>query len=87
MRFTGADEVPYLARDAVHVHSKADAAIADKGQPKFFFAHNADVAGRVMRGKGVDPDPNCFESKFRDVRVLIVRYRAASQNKGTRYGL
>ena len=48
----GTHKVPDLARDPVHVHCKADPAIADKGQPQFLLAHTEDVAGRDRARKG-----------------------------------
>lgn len=46
----GADHVPNLARDAMHVNGKADPAITNERQSEFFFAHGHDVAlGRLAR--------------------------------------
>jgi hypothetical protein len=42
----GANEVPDLARNAVHIDSQTDPAIADERQPEFFFPHDVGVAGR-----------------------------------------
>ena len=49
---TGARNVPHFLSDPVHVHCKADPAIADKGQPQFLLAHTEDVAGRDRARKG-----------------------------------
>lgn len=44
-RAAGAEEMPYLARNPVHVNRKTDPAVADKRQPEFLFPHIGDVAG------------------------------------------
>ena len=38
-RAAGADHMPNLARDAMHVDGKAYPAITNERQPKFFFTH------------------------------------------------
>ena len=48
----GADHVPTLARDAMHVNGKADPAITNERQSEFFFAHNDDVALGCVARKG-----------------------------------
>ncbi len=45
----GADHMPNLARDAMHVDGKAYPAITNERQPKFFFTH----ADGVTPPKGV----------------------------------
>ena len=42
----GAQDVPDLARDAMHVNGEADPAIANERQPEFFFAHDQGLALR-----------------------------------------
>jgi hypothetical protein len=41
---TGRCKPPDLLGHAMHVNREADAAIADEGQPQFFFAHSCSVA-------------------------------------------
>ena len=47
----GADHVPNLARDAMHVNGKADPAITNERQSEFFFAHIKGVAFRLTTRK------------------------------------
>ena len=60
----GAKQMPYLARNPVHVNRKTDPAVADKCQPEFFFPHVGDVAGVSGARKKRQTKPKCLALAF-----------------------
>ena len=75
-RTTGAQQVPDFPGNTMHIDRQTNSAVANKGKPKFFFAHRRGVTAQNGRGKSVARQTPIYGENARLNRVCHIETMA-----------